>query len=258
MAGSQALRSVCFVLATALFGVNLLGDQLPARHHQGDAHAFLVLKNLEGKRLATGDVTVVTHGARVTARLIFRFRDGSIDDDTTVFSQDGMIRLISDHHIQKGPSFPHPVDAAIDAVTGQITMITADGKRSQEHLDLPADVANGLPPNLLLNIAPGMTGMKISYVIPGSRPRLIHITIKPGGEVPFTVGGTRRKAIDYVLHVELGGLTGVIAPLIGKQPDDFHIWVLPGRYPAIIREEGQLYEDGPIWQIEQVSPSFSR
>ena len=148
MAGSQALRSVCFVLATALFGVNLLGDQLPARHHQGDAHAFLVLKNLEGKRLATGDVTVVTHGARVTARLIFRFRDGSIDDDTTVFSQDGMIRLISDHHIQKGPSFPHPVDAAIDAVTGQITMITADGKRSQEHLDLPADVANGLPPNL--------------------------------------------------------------------------------------------------------------
>jgi hypothetical protein len=42
--------------------------------------------------------------------------------------------------------------------------------------------------------------------------------LTPSVEVPFSVGGTSRKAIDYVLHVELGGLTEVIAPVIGKQP----------------------------------------
>lgn len=26
----------------------------------------------------------------------------------------------------------------------------------------------------------------------------------------------------------------------------------------LIREEGQLYEGGPIWRIEQISPRFSR
>jgi hypothetical protein len=71
------------------------------------------------------------------------------------------------------------------------------------------------------------------------------------------VGGASREAVDYVLHVELGGLTGVIAPIIGKQPADYHIWILEGAAPASIREEGQLYEGGPIWRIEQISPSFA-
>jgi len=71
---------------------------------------------------------------------------------------------------------------------------------------------------------------------------LISVSIKRSGKVPFNVGGTSRKAIDYVLHVELGGLAGVIAPIIGKQSADYHIWILEGASPAFIREEGQLYE----------------
>jgi len=69
-------------------------------------------------------------------------------------------------------------------------------------------------------------------------------------------GQTKRKAVDFLLHVELGGLTGVVAPLIGKQPPDYHIWILPGTSPAFIREQGPLYDGGPIWQIEQISPAF--
>jgi hypothetical protein len=94
-------------------------------------------------------------------------------------------------------------------------------------------------------------------VAPTSKPRLISISVKPAGDVPFSVGGHTRKAVDYVLHVELGGLVGVIAPMIGKQPADYHIWILEGTAPAFIREEGQLYEGGPIWRIEQISPTFS-
>jgi hypothetical protein len=96
-----------------------------------------------------------------------------------------------------------------------------------------------------------------SPLSPLPKPRLIHVSVKPAGEVQFSVGGTARRASDYVLHVELGGVTGVIAPIIGKQPADYHIWIRKGTAPAFIREEGQFYEGGPIWRIEQISPTFS-
>ncbi len=45
---------------------------------------------------------------------------------------------------------------------------------------------------------------------------------------------------------------------IGKQPADFHIWILGGTSLAFIREEGQFYEGGPIWRVEQIGPTFPR
>ena len=127
---------------------------------------------------------------------------------------------------------------------------------TEEHLDLPPDVANGLPPNLLLNILQSTPETKISYVVPGAKPRVVHLSIKPAGTLPFRVGRLRRTAIDFTIHVELGGVTGLVAPLIGKEPSDFHIWIIPGNPPAFVREEGQLYEGGPIWRMEQISASF--
>lgn len=149
------------------------------------------------------------------------------------------------------------MDVSIDVATGLITSHTEDGKTTQDHLDLPPDVSNGLPPNILMNVLASVPETKISYVAPTSKPRLIHLSIKPVGDLPFTVGGVHRKATDFLVHVELGGLTGVIAPLIGKQPDDYHICILTGQYPAFIREEGQLYEGGPVWRIEQLVPTMS-
>jgi hypothetical protein len=246
------------VLGAALLSGNLPADPVPVRHSQGSSHGFLALKTMEGTRIATGDATEIVQGDRVTSHVIFRFRDGSIDDDTTVFRQLGVFRLISDHHIQRGPSFPKPIDVLIDTRTGQITSCTQDGRMRKDHLDLSPDVSNGLPPNLLMNILPSTPETKLSFVAPTEKPRLIHVSIKPAGEVPFTIGGSKRKAVDFLLHVELGGLAGIVAPIVGKQPPDYHIWILPGTSPAFIREEGPLYEGGPIWRIEQISPEFSR
>ncbi len=195
-------------------------------------------------------------GERVTSRLVFRFLDGSVDDDTTVFTQHRVFRLLTDHHLQHGPSFPRASDVRIDAQTGEITSLTKDGTKRKDHLDLPADVANGLPPNLLMNLSPSDPETKLSFVAPTEKPRLIQVSIKPAGDVPFTIGATKRKAVDYVLHPELGGITGMLAPLVGKQPPDYHIWILTGSSPAFIREEGPLYEGGPTWRIEQISPAF--
>jgi len=248
---------VYFFLAALSLTSFVSADPVPVKHRQGSAHGFVALRTIEGKLIATGDMMQIVEGERVTSRVVFHFRDGSVDDDTTVFTQHRVFHLVTDHHIQHGPSFPRASDVFIDVLTGDITSLEKDGKsRRKDHLDLPADVANGLPPNLLMNISPSAPETKLSFVAPTEKPRLIQVSIKPAGEVPFTIGPTRRKAIDFVLHPEIGGITGIVAPLVGKQPPDYHIWILPGNSPAFIREEGPLYEGGPTWRIEQISPAF--
>jgi hypothetical protein len=258
MRRNYALSQLRLFLLIPCLTILARAEPIPVRYAQGSSHGFLTLKTLDGVSVATGEVTQTVHGSRVTSRLIFRFRDGSVDDDLTVFTQRGTFRLISDHHIQHGPFFPKPMDMNIDATTGQITSLDADGKFVQEHLDLPADVANGLPPNLILNILPSVAETTISYVAPGKKPRLIRLRIRPMGTLPFTIGGLRRKATDFTIHIEFGGIAGVVAPVIGKEPHDYHIWLQKGAPPAFIREEGQIYEGGPILRMEQVAATFSR
>lgn len=231
-------------------------ETIHVRYPQGSTHGFLALKTLDGKIIATGEATQTVHGNQVTSRLTFHFRDGSIDDDETIFSQKGVFHLLSDHHIQHGPSFPKPVDLLINALDGELISRDENGTISQMHMDLPEDVSNGLPPNLLVNISPSIAETKISYIVAGKKPRLIQVSIKPTGTTAFVVGTLRREATDFTLHVELGGITGVVAPIIGKQPPDFHIWLQDGKPPAFIREEGALYEGGPVWRMEQLSPTL--
>jgi hypothetical protein len=233
-------------------------EPVAVRYPQGTVHGFVVVKTLEGKRIATGDSIQTVHGDRVTSQLTLHFRDGSLDEETTVFTQEKVLRLISDHHVQRGPSFPKPIDVMIDAVTGQITSHDKDGKERQDHMDLDPDVANGLPSYLLMNLDPAAPEVKVAYVAPTEKPRLIHLSIKSGGEVPISIGGVRRKAVDYILHAELGGVAGVIAPIIGKAPPDQHVWMLAGPAPVFIRQQGQFYEGGPTWRMEQVSATFAQ
>ena len=45
---------------------------------------------------------------------------------------------------------------------------------------------------------------------------------------------------------------------LAKKPADYHIWLQSGTPPAFLREEGPLYERGPIWRNEtQISPTFT-
>src|SRR5437868_1634384 len=140
------LIAVLLALATMLQPKALLADTVPVRHTEGLMHGFLVLRTLEGKAIADGQMTQDARGDRVTSHLIFRFKDGSIYEDTTIFSQRGTFRLLSDHLIQKGPSFKQPVDALIDASTGQVNVRYIEDKGHEkvvaQRLELPPDVAN--------------------------------------------------------------------------------------------------------------------
>jgi hypothetical protein len=50
-------------------------------------------------------------------------------------------------------------------------------------------------------ILPSTPETRVSYIVPGKKARLIHISIKPMGTIPFRVGAFRRKATDFTLHV---------------------------------------------------------
>src|SRR5258708_30777312 len=106
-------------------------EPIPVRYVEGTVHGFLALRSKEGRVLAVGDLFQVVSGDRVTSRLLFRFKDGSVDDETAVFSQRGNFQLITDHHIQNGPSFPHPMDLSIHVPSGQIT-VRSTGKDGKE------------------------------------------------------------------------------------------------------------------------------
>src|SRR4029077_3016491 len=96
-------RAALFLSALAVLApAHLLGEPVSVRFTEGIVHGFLSLRTLDGAVLANGDLIQTAHGDRVTARLTFRFKDGSIHDETAVFSQRQVFRLVSDHLVQKG------------------------------------------------------------------------------------------------------------------------------------------------------------
>lgn len=253
-------RLVATMLASAvlLLPNASVGEQVAVRHTEGLVHGFLALRNLDGSTLADGDLIQTARGTRVTSRLVFHFKDGSLHDETAIFSQRQRFRLLSDHVVQKGPSFPQPLDMSIDAVKGDVTVRYTDEHGEQkveaEHLDLPPDLANGVILTLLKNARPEAPPKSVAFVAATPKPRLVKLAITAAGAESFSTGGTDRKATHYVLKVDLGGIAGVVAPLVGKQPPHSHVWILGGAAPAFVKSEQPLYNGGPVWRIELVSP----
>jgi hypothetical protein len=89
-------------------------------------HRFMTVRSGDGKTIASGEFTQVVHADEVTMRLTFRFVDGSVDDEVTTFRQDGTLRLVRNHHIQKGPFFSKPIDFMIEAGNGTVTSRATD------------------------------------------------------------------------------------------------------------------------------------
>lgn len=251
-----------WLLVALLSCSRLPAEPVAVRHSEGVVHGFLAIRASDGRTLADGDLIQVAHGDKVTCRLVFRFRDGSLQDETTVFSQRGTFRLLSDHLVQKGPAFPQESEITVDAAAGHVTVRTRDkdGRErvDDERMDLPADVSNGLVPTLLKNLPPGTVEASVSMVVAAPKPILVRLRITPDGEVPFAIGASPRKADRYAVKVDVGGLKGVLAKLLGKLPPDSHVLVLQGDAPAFIHSEGPFFNGGPPWQIVLTSPSWPK
>jgi hypothetical protein len=251
--------AVFLVTALAVSTQVLRSETVAVRYSEGLVHGFLALRTLEGETIADGDLVQSARGDRVTSRLTFRFKDGSVHDETAVFTQRERFRLVSDHLVQKGPTFPMPVDLSIDAAGGTVVVKFSDDgkpKTESERMDLPPDLANGLVLTLLKNVTPDAHPESFSFIAATPKPQLVKLQIGVAGRERFSTGRTGRTATRYVLKVDIGGLKGVLADLFGKEPPDSHVWILGGAAPAFVKSEQQLYYGGPVWRIELVSPAW--
>jgi hypothetical protein len=233
---------------------------VPVRHPEGTIHGFLALRTLDGKTIAVGNAvqTVSPQSHHVTSRTAFRFTDGSRFEETAVFSQSDEFRLVSHHALHEGPSFEQAIEMSIDVGSGQVRIRSTDAhgdrKEASEKMELPADLANGMVPILVKN--GGAPGFTVSLVAATPQPRLVKLHIEEAGEQSFGIAGTQGSAMRYRVKVDLGGIVGVLAPLLGKQPGDTYIWIVRGEAPVFVRALGPLFAGGPAWRIELVSPDW--
>jgi len=239
-----------------------MAEQVAVRHAEGRIHGFLALRDLDGNLLASGTSTQLANGNIVTNELGFRFKDGSVRHEQTVFSQRGKFRLLTYHLLEKGPVFKRRIDMSLNASTGQVTIQYTDddgkSKTITDRMNLPADLANGMVTTLLVDIDKKAPKTIVSMLVATPEPQLVKLEISPLGEDSFTVAGSTSKAMRYVVKVDIGGISGVIAPLIGKQPPDTHVWMVVGNAPGFLKSEGPLFQDGPIWRIELASPVWPK
>jgi hypothetical protein len=246
------------LVALVLLGVSCStqAQELKLRYKTASEHGFVILRDSGGAILASGEVTQIPSRNRITLHVVLHFRDGSIDDETTLYSQGETLRLISDRHIQRGKSFPHPSDVLIDVPEQQVRvrdLSKSTDEAKTEHMDLPPDLCNGLLMPLIQNMQAN-DSIEVSYVALAPKPRMVKLAIAKGGEDHFTVGGRSYNAAKYDVKVHIGGVAGVVAPIIGKQPPDTHVWVTESRVPAVIRLDSALYTEGPIWSVQFASP----
>jgi hypothetical protein len=246
------------ILCISFNASTLSAEPVTIRYREGSLSGCLALRSLDGKLLASGVLSQSVHGDRVTAHLVFHFKDGSLDDEKTVFTQHGSFHVVSYRHIQKGPAFPKPTDISIDSASGQVTVRYRENdeeKTDTEHIDIPPDLSNGLILILLKNLPAATNDLKLSFIAATPKPRLVHLAISRQDPADFIFAELPHRADRFKIKIEIGGVAGAIAPIVGKQPSDIDVWILRGEVPAFVRLEGALFNEGPIWSIETAGPT---
>jgi hypothetical protein len=257
-------RNICVaaaLLAMSL-GAAMQAEQIRVKHVQLPMHRFMVARSESGNVIAGVEFSQAVQGDEVTMHLTYRFVDGSFDDETTTYTQQGSFRLVRDHHIQKGRFFSKPIDFTVESATALVTSRTIDksGKQRVEskHMDLPNDLSNGFVGTLLLNVPPNVKPFRVGMLVPVRGGRLIQLLISPEDEQTVHLAGQALRAAVFRVHPELGGIVGVIARLLGLQPKDVMVWVLEGEQPAVAVILGQLGGSGPVVSSDLVGTSLDK
>ena len=249
------------ILMTALLGQRpLAAAPVPVRFAEGSLHGFLVLSTPKEILIASGDLLQVGRDGEVRSRLVFHFKDGSLFDETVVFTQRNVFTLQSYHLVQRGPVFPEDTEISLERASGKYRVKTRARKDGREKvlngtLDLPPDVYNGMVLTVVKNLSVG-AGETVHMVAFTPAPKLIKLKLAPEGEQKILVGGSEKSATHYVLKPILGVWLTLFASLLGRMPPDNHAWIVTADVPAFVKFEGPLYMNGPAWRIELTSPRW--
>ena len=243
--------AVLAVLALTLtLSGTALAEPVAVRFTEGVGRGFPVLRNANGEKIAQGDLVQVARGDRVENRLTFRFRDGSFYDETVVYSQRDVFTLISYRLVQRGPSFPETIEAAVDRSSGRYTVRYKGDEDSPEEVlkgkfEMPADAYNGLLSTLMKNLPTGESAT-VQIIAFTPKPRLVKMLLMPATEDTVMMSETAVPSTRFLVKPQLG----LFASLLVADIPDIKIWVSGGEAPAFLRFEGPLYFMGPIWRID--------
>ena len=226
---------------------------------EGPSYVVLWLGTPEGKRLADGEMVQRIVDGNVDSRLAFHFKDGSLYDETVVFSQDRVFRLLSYSLVEKGPSFGEDREMSFDRKSGRYRVIIKDRESSEEErhegdVEIPDDVYNGMSGLLIRNAGEKVNAHLLALT---PEPRLLESSVRLEGEDAFIVGNEERRAKRYLLDLEVKGVTGLLAKAIGKAPPDVRYWITEP-VPALLEFEGAMYLNGPVWRIEPTRAKWKK
>jgi hypothetical protein len=253
--------SVLLLVAAFQWPCPLTAAPVPVRFAEGLTHGFLVLRTLNGVFIASGDLLQLGRGREVESRMVFQFKDGSLFDETVVFTQQRVFTMKSYHLVQRGPAFSDDTEISLERATGKYHVKTKAHKDGKEEvldgtLDLPLDVYNG---GMVLTVAknlPKGASETVHTVAFTPTPRLIELELVPVGEHRVLVGELAKTATEYAFKPKLGVWLKAIATLLGRVPSDSHAWIVTNEAPAFVRFEGTLSITGPVWRIESTSPRW--
>lgn len=256
----RAIAGLLVLMIALLWQRPLSASPVPVRFTEGSLHGFLVLSTSQGVLIASGDLLQVARDGEVKSRLVFHFKDGSVLDETVVFTQRNVFTMQSYHLVQRGPVFPEDTEISLERASGKYHVRTRSRKDGREKvrdgtLALPPDVSNGMVLTLVKNLSAG-AGETVHMVAFTPAPRIIKLELAPAGEQKVVVGGTEKTATRYVLRPILGTWLKLFASLLGRTPPDNHAWIVTADVPAFVKFEGPLYMNGPVWRIELTSPRW--
>jgi hypothetical protein len=224
---------------------------IKVRLPEGNLRGFLVLRTMDGKAIAHGEMVQHPAGGLIENRLTLNFLDGSLRDEHVTFSQKDVFRLEAYRLVQRGPSFPTS-EIAFDRRNGRYQARTQEKKGDEPkeasgELDMPDDLYNGMALVLLKNLPSGAS-TRIAVFTP--KPRIIAMELTHEGDDTVRVGPATKTARRYLVKLEIGGLTGLMATVIGKDPPDLRYWLVSGDVPAFVKFQGAMYLNGPVWRLE--------
>jgi hypothetical protein len=247
---------LCAALAVGSCGLG--AATIPVRFPEGSIHGFLVLRTQDGKFVAQGELLEVPKGAETHKVMVFRFDDGSVLQESTAFTQNGVYELRSYRLEQHGPAFEEDTEISLERDTGRYRVMVkphrgGPAKVLEGRLDLPPDVYNGMLLTVLKDLPKG-SRETVHLVAFTPEPRLIELEMSPAGEQPVRVGKIQMSAVHFVLKPKLGPWLRIFATLLGRAPPDSNVWMMSGDVPSFVGFEGQLFTTGPVLRIELVSP----
>ncbi len=198
-------------------------------------------------------------GARVSSNLRLKFNNGSLYEETTDFTQDGVFRILDYHLLQTGPSFKETLEMTLDARKGIVRVRCSDGQDGRckkhvwtEHVQIPPDLANGILPFVVKNISPKTDKVQVSLIVATPKPRIVHLSIAPTALQRFPFDGSKLEATRYALTVDPGGMLGPLVKIAGREPPPSFVWMRHSEVPSFLMAQ-QAFVDGPVCRIERTS-----